>query len=1282
MRRPSGLAVSATTRACVPPFLMVKANDIEEWANTHESRDLLAVLLRTLVHSTCGGLELVDFPGNDDAQRHGWDGRVKTSEGNPWVPKGISRWEFGTNREAARKANDDYAKRTESTVEAKRRRRAFVFVTPRRWKGKERWLREKRAEAKWREVRALDASDLEQWLEQSIPGQVWFRSRLGLSTQGVKSLDRCWVEWCANCKPRFSEDIFAEAMSIFGEKVRGHLQDENHDLLRIVTDSRQEGLAFLAALLSQQDKDLCGIKDKVLTFTEPGPLSKLAVGSPSFIPVVANPEVEKELAQSGCALKGFVVEFRTAAQHEPDVTLDPLSHQAFREALGSMGLGADKIARLDRESGRSLTVLRQRLTKSKAIRSPNWSSDEKLAGTLVPIMLAGAWRANNNADKYLMVELAGCENCEQLEKHFIRLLNLKDSPVWSIDDFRGVVSQFDALYGVHAWMRDGQIDRFFEVAELVLSERDPALDLAKDEQWTAPLYGKDREISSPLRKGIAESLVLLAIHGDRFFGQRIGLDPARKVADLVRRLLEPMTADKLLSQSSNLPLYAEAAPATFLEIFEREMSRSKPKVAALMKPTGNILLQRSERVDLLWALELLAWRPEWLDRVVALLAALAELEPDDNLENKPSESLQGIFRSWMPQTAAPLKHRIAVFDRLVKQHPTIGWRIATTQFEPGPKTSICSHKPIWRDYALGFGKPLTNRDPHAFVVHCVKTCLDWRSHSRETLADLMRSAERLVSSHLARLGDAVADWAADAKDEDRAWLRERIRGSMQRNIHRKSGGKPVPATAQEGVLMARRAFETLEPRDPVWKHAWLFENPHVKESWDELEEDVEVRAERIRALRLDAVREVTAAAGHAGILRLAFSGNAPQVAGASAAKAIEDEDTRLAFVRAVLDDGDVPTSEPHQSLVSGFLHELGGAPATRLVGALWPECGEDVGVKLLCLCGFERLVWSKVRAMGKTVADEYWAKVQPSWQRHKDEDINYAIARLLAAGRPRAALDYAPFDWGRVECGHIHGILADFPGSDEVSHRSVQLDPYRIRKAFEVLNERNALSRDELARLEFLYLDLDLFWLEKGDVPNLEKEIEANPELFSELVALVYPRENDDKLEPTEGKRNLARKASELLYKLARIPGYDNDGALQAGKLKDWICRVQELCDANGRRARGDYRIGELLSNAPRGEDGVWPCTPVREALEAVLNDSIRKGFQIGRHNSRGMHWRGEGGRQERELARQYEEWAKASNYSYPKVARMLRELASSYRSEERWQDQKAAVERRLDHLG
>ena len=631
--------VSATTRTFVPPFLSATANDIEDWADTYDARAGLAVLLRTLVNSTCGGLQFVDFPGRDDSQRPGWDGRVDTTEGNPWVPEGASAWEFGTNGRVSEKANKDYRRRTQETDQIDRRRLAFVFVTPRRWPGKEAWLNGRRAEGQWRAVCAWDASDLEQWFEQSIPAQVWFEGYCGRGTRGVKSLDRCWVEWCADCQPHFTEEVFAEAKSSCQDRLLSHLSGNSGTLLRIVADSRQEGLAFLAAALSQKDPALRGYRDRVAVFTEVGPLAELMMGSPGFIPVVTAPEIETELVQSGSALTGFVVEPRTAVQRESVITLDPLSDQGFMAALSSMGVGPENAQRLVRSSGRSLTILRRCLAQSEAIKSPEWSADEELARALVPMALAGAWVADREADQYLMAELVGCESYKLIERQFIRLLNLEDSPVWSVGGYHGVVSKVDALFGVHRWMTEEDIDRFVVVADLVLSERDPALDLDEDKQWAAPIYGKVREISSQLRKSVAESLVLLSIHGHRLFGERFGRDPEKKVADLVRGLLQPLTAEGLLSQSSNLPLYAEAAPEVFLDVFECDLSRKDSVVNVLMRPTTDVLFKRADRVELLWALELLAWHPEWLARVVDLLGRLAELEPDDNLTNKPSESL-------------------------------------------------------------------------------------------------------------------------------------------------------------------------------------------------------------------------------------------------------------------------------------------------------------------------------------------------------------------------------------------------------------------------------------------------------------------------------------------------------------------------------------------------------------------------------------------------------------------------------------------------------------------
>src|SRR5690348_13138350 len=78
-------AAPANTKTYVAPFLAITANNIETWASQNiRARVRLAVFLRILVHSTGIGLTKVNFPGNDDAERPGWDGVVEASEGTPW----------------------------------------------------------------------------------------------------------------------------------------------------------------------------------------------------------------------------------------------------------------------------------------------------------------------------------------------------------------------------------------------------------------------------------------------------------------------------------------------------------------------------------------------------------------------------------------------------------------------------------------------------------------------------------------------------------------------------------------------------------------------------------------------------------------------------------------------------------------------------------------------------------------------------------------------------------------------------------------------------------------------------------------------------------------------------------------------------------------------------------------------------------------------------------------------------------------------------------------------
>ena len=185
--------------------------------------------------------------------------------------------------------------------------------------------------------------------------------------------------------------------------------------------------------------------------------------------------------------------------------LGPVNYETFNKALGEMGKDRDEINRLADKSGRSLTVLRRRLATG-AFRTPEWADSKETAASLVPFLLAGAWQSTNDADRVALSLLADEKPYAELEKELQALALLNDAPVWSIGTYRGVISKVDLLYAVADAVTAVDLERYFQMAEIVLGEDDPALDLDEEKRWAAGIYGKKREFSGAFREGISETL--------------------------------------------------------------------------------------------------------------------------------------------------------------------------------------------------------------------------------------------------------------------------------------------------------------------------------------------------------------------------------------------------------------------------------------------------------------------------------------------------------------------------------------------------------------------------------------------------------------------------------------------------------------------------------------------------------------------------------------------------------------------------------------------------------
>lgn len=1261
-------------RRYAPNFLTIKAADLDRWPeNNVDARQHFAVLLRKLIHSTGDELRRVDFPGYDNAQRHGWDGWLEAEAATAWIPKGKSAWEFGVNADPRAKAERDFASRQDVPAE-ERQDSTFVFVTPHNWPGKTAWENEKNATGTWKAVRALDASDLEQWLEESVPAQMWLAEKLGRAVEGWRTLDEHWNRWAAATEPPLPPALFEPSIASHRDAFKKWLDNPPDRVFVVTADSKDEALAFLSCLL--RDPEIpASLSDLAVVFDSPQTLRILGASSVPFIPIVTNSEAEKELVQLYRRFHCIAVHPRNDVHAEPDIALDLLTHESFTTALKEIGVTGDEAERLERESGRSPTILRRRRSVIPAIRTPEWAADNTASRSLIPMALVGAWQTTSPADTRVLAALAG-RSYTDVEDGVTRLRQVDDSPVWSAGQYHGVASKLDALFALSGHLTRSDLETFFKVAADVLAEEDPALALPEDERLTAHLFGKVRNHSGALRRGICETLVILAVHGDEF-RRRTGVDVEASVNQLIRGLLEPLTTEKLLSHERDLPRYAEAAPDLFLTLIENDLAKAEPAVLGLLKPASSGVFSSCPRTGLLWALEGLAWKH--LGRVSVILTELSRTKIDDNWANKPVESLSAIYRAWMPQTAASLDDRIRALEVLARRFPAIGWQLCLQQFDVHQRVGHHSHKPEWRNDAVGAGEPRGGREWYEFARKALDLALAWPTHNAETLGDLVRHLDGVSDDDKIKVWDLIDEWAQrETDDKAKAHLRETIRRfAFTRRGHRRGLDATVAARA-------RAASASLAPSDPVARNAWLFVKEWVEESVEEIEDDsfdFTKRDERIDAARRAAIREIWDERGFDGVAALLNDSEAPTAVGRYVASVVGDTATAVSVIRDCLAPGN-NLARKADACLQGFFFGLDQQLMAESLRAVVHGAEPQVAARVLRCAPFRRDTWTLADAEGVRVAELYWHEVSPWWHGHSDEDRLEMIDRLLTARRPRAAFFAVHLDWDKVETSRLKRLLQDVASVRDEADGHYRLDAHDISEALSSLNGRPGVAEAEMAHLEFLFLGA-LDHSEHG-IPNLEKQVSQSPLFFAQAVAMSYKRSDDEqdppewRIDDPERRALLAQVTHRLLDRIRRTPGTQPDGSVNRDELLDWIRAARRLCTEHARSEIGDQCIGQLLGRSASAADGKWPCPAVCDAMETIAAPHIAIGFRVAVYNDRGAVWRGEGGSQERGLAADYRARARELAIEYPYVSRVFEGLASSYDRDAQWHDTDSEVRKRL----
>ncbi len=1250
----------------------VSAAQIATWAGQRQAQADLPLLIRRLVHASAK-LSEANMPGGDSVFTPGVDGVMHAESGSAWVPTGASVWEVSCEDSPTTKANKDYEKRR-STPEGEKAVTTYVAVTARKWSTKSKWLSGKRAEG-WAGVRAYDADDLEQWLEQAPGVAIWFGELMGLSGRGIESPGAFWSFWADQCEPK----ITVEAVFNGREKqredllkaIKDHRASGGDRPLTLRADSSEEAAAFAAATLMRQghaDTDAVVTTQEGWRFVEQNPLLRTVIAASTE--VAANPPRRPGLTVIIPHAAGDTRQVRSSGDRS-EVALDRPDMSALEKALTDLGMDPNDARRLTISAGRSWSVIRRRRSTNPAIREPVWLGGEHTR-SLSTICLLGSWNSVQVADQAHVAKLAN-RPYDEVEEDLMWLAKLDDAPVLQIGGVWKAKSPLELLDLFGDRITPGELDRFSAIAQDLLAAADPVLDLPEEQRYSAGLYGKVLPESELLRRAVCDTLIKLAVRGPDMRLDRLHV--ADRVEQIVRDLLLGADAVRWLSLHDELPALAEAAPNAFLEAVEISLQKPGAPVTSLLKETSSsAIMSRCWHAGLLWALEVLAWAPNRLMRVTLVLAALTRVEIKGNWANSPRNTLLDLYRSWLPQTAASLEQRIDALKTLVRREPEVASELMDRIARGGHDTATHNSRPLWRDDDAGAGHGVTREEQHRVVMFAADQQIALAEGNPERLIRLIQKIDILDDPRVLRIINLIRSFSLHERSDEE---REQLRAALRTRIHwRKNfGDRKEDGFKRLGEL--ERLYAELEPVDLTTRHTWLFSDAWPDLPMRDRDEDIHGRRGKVERLQDSAVREIVAAEGLPGLKRLADRCRSTGLIGATLARGKFDPEVVTDWLVEAVED--LAPTDPMGAIAFGLFHTTEPKGSTYMTAAFRKarEAGWDDGrlTRLLVQGPVRGTTWRLAASAGEKIDAQYWKQCRPDPWFRNDPEFEVALRRLVAARRPQTAIHACHFEIKNVKPDLLFEMLEGLITSPE---SGVQIANWDLRTLIEVLEAATSIDRLALARLEFALMPALSI-----DAPNcagaLFSCVTENPAIFTELMSLFYRPKDGPPVDHSEGQRQTAMNAWHVLRECRRLPGSQGDGSIDPERLNAFVEEARSLCDKARIQDCCDSVLGGILAHAPADPDGTWPCLPVRDVLDRY-ND-MRQGFAVGVFNKRGVTTKSmtEGGLQERALADHFRAHAHKIHNSHVYLAATLEQIAKNYEADARREDD--TVRLRMEHL-
>ena len=597
---------------------------------------LLPELIKKLIISTCS-TDNLRIPHGDDIWAHGFDGLIYNSTKTEYVDYGYSVWEFGTNGNAIKKINDDYAKRTQDDLGVDKKETVFYLVVPKIWNYSPAIPEWEKAHTDWKKTIIYDASRLCDWINSEPTIAAWLLEKYYNQPANFQTVDKAWELFSQKTSPSMTASLFLLDRKEELDQFYASLQSE---IIRVKADTFIEAQGFVLTALMNRTP----LASQSIVVNDEGTYRLISSFVKSKL-IVLNYACSHDLVTANNNRTIVCYNKEDTGIHE-GIRINPLLKYHYIRAFKDMGISDAEAHELYSSSHGNLRTLIRRIPGTASDKKPEWANVEDI-NLLAPLLFMRKINCSSRVDRKLAEMLTG-KPFDNIEEKYQELRRLEDSPIKVVEDYYIIVN-YEETWDTLGYTINGK--QYKRLTDTVLCFLDSLEKNGNFEDYTVSSYG---------RLSVFHALMFNYIY---FSMDDPESDTLHKTTIEILQYLHKPRAGILCLQ--NLSLLAEIFPCEVIHFLKADMDSPSGLVYSLFDNRDH----DGGYLEVLFALDELTHHTQSAASACRLLLRLCQKEYVFKSSNSPEDSLITALCFINTSVAMELQQKVELIKRLYKDDP-------------------------------------------------------------------------------------------------------------------------------------------------------------------------------------------------------------------------------------------------------------------------------------------------------------------------------------------------------------------------------------------------------------------------------------------------------------------------------------------------------------------------------------------------------------------------------------------------------------------------------------